>query len=437
MSPAVSQIHFVLNMQHSGIHPAAWRSPGADPLGFITPAFHRRIAALAEQGLIDSLFFADHMTLWKSPEAGPGWSFDPIVTLAGLAAVTSHVGLVASISTTLSSPYPVARTIQSLDHLSGGRAGWNVVTSWSEPSARNFDIQSLPPREERYDRAEEFVDVVKALWSSWSPGAILAEREQGRFLDPAKVRPIQHRGRHFTVEGPLQVPPGPQGQPIVFQAGGSDQGRDLAARHADAVFTAQTDLAAARAYRQDLRRRAAAFGRAPDAIKVFPGVIIVAGATRAEARAERARLEAFIGGDEALLGRFAQSLNLPAERLRLDEPFPADLIGQAIAGNPRQGFADALAAALGNSSITLRDQLERNSVAGHRSLIGSGDEIADSLEEWVVEGAADGFILMCDLLPAGLEAFVTHVVPRLQARGLYPREYSAPTLRARLFGGSA
>lgn len=425
------QIHLNLNVQSAGIHPAAWRMPEGRPRGFIDPAYYREIGTLAERGLFDSIFLADHSTLWQSPASVPGWSLDPLVTLAGLAAHTTHIGLVASISTTFSQPYQVARAVASLDHASGGRAGWNVVTSWDERAARNFDIQALPTREARYRRAGEFVDVVRRLWDSWDADALVADPASGLFADPARIHPIDHVGEFHSVRGPLQVPRTPQGRPAIFQAGGSDGGRDLAARHADAVFTVQPDIGSARAYRTDLRARAEALGRAPDTLRVFPGVIVVTGRTAEEARAKRRRLDAVLGGEPALLARFAQALGVPPDRLDAAQPFPEDLIAQAVAANQRQGFIDAVVAQLRDRTRTVRDHLEQGAI-GQRTLVGSADEVADSLQQWFDGGAADGFIIMCDIFPGGLADFVDLVVPRLQERGLYPRAYQAATLRERL-----
>ncbi|KAF1050025.1 NtaA/DmoA family FMN-dependent monooxygenase [Xylophilus sp.] len=425
------QLHLLLNVQSAGIHPAAWRMPEGRPHGFLDPAYYREIGALAERGLFDAVFLADHSTLWQNPAAGPGWALDPLVTLAGLAAHTTRIGLVASISTTFSQPYPVARAIASLDHASAGRAGWNVVTSWDERAARNFDIQALPPREDRYRRAAEFVGVVRRLWDSWEPGALVADAACGLFADPARIHAIDHAGAFHTVRGPLQLPRTPQGRPAIFQAGGSEGGRDLAARHADAVFTAQADREASRAYRADLQSRAAALGRTDGGPRVFPGVIVVTGRTEAEARGKRARLDALLGGEPALLARFARALGVPVQRLALERPFPEDLIAPAVAANPRQGFADALAAQLADRGRTVRDHLEQGAI-GQRSLVGSADAVADALQQWFEGGAADGFVVMCDILPGGLADVVELVVPRLQERGIYPREYAAATLRERL-----
>jgi FMN-dependent oxidoreductase (nitrilotriacetate monooxygenase family) len=428
-------LRLIVNMQPSGVHQGAWMAPGADPRAFIDLDYYRELARLAERGRIDSLFLADFAALQPESSRQPRWTFDPLVTLSALAAVTEHVGLVASISTTLTEPYHVARVMASLDHASRGRAGWNVVTSFDPNSARNFGLEALPDKDARYRRAEEFVEVVRVLWDSWEEGALALDRASGTFVDTSRVHPIDHQGEFFRVAGPLQVPRPPQGHPVVFQAGGSDAGRDLAARQADGVFAAQLTLASSRDYRDDLRLRAEKAGRRPDDVRLFPGVVVVAGATREEALAKRRALDDLVGAPDARLAGLAHFIGVDPATLRLDEPLPEAVRAEQGAPLGAEGFRQAVLAFFDDETRTVADFLREGSL-GHRTLVGDPGTIADSFEEWFDGGAADGFVLMFDALPAGLRDFVDLVVPELQRRGLFRREYDDDHLGARLGVGT-
>lgn len=429
-SRGTDRLRLIVNMQPSGVHQGAWMAPGADPRAFVSLDYYRAIARHAERGRIDSLFLADFAALQPESDKQPRWTLDPMTVLAALAAATEHVGLVASISTTLSDPYHVARVVASLDHLSGGRAGWNVVTSFDPNSARNVGLTQLPSKADRYRRADEFVDVVRALWTSWEPGALALDPATRTFIDTSRVHPVDHEGEFLSVAGPLQVPPPPQGQPVLFQAGGSDAGRDLAARQADGVFAAQLTVDSARSYRDDLRARAEKEGRAADDVRLFPGVVVVAGATRAEALAKRAALDELVGDEPARLATLEHFLALEPGTLRVDEPLPEVARGRA-GGDGMEGFRQAVLSFFDDPARTVGDFLREGSV-GHRTLVGGPTEIADDLERWYAEGAADGFVLMFDSLPSGLADFVDHVVPELQRRGLVQREYDDGPLASRL-----
>ena len=425
------QLRLVVNMQPSGVHQGAWMAPGADPRAFIDLDYYRELAALAERGRIDALFLADFAALQPESSRQPRWTFDPLVTLSALAAVTEHVGLIASISTTLTEPYHVARVVASLDHASRGRAGWNVVTSFDPNSAHNFGLESLPDKGARYRRAEEFVEVVRELWGSWEEGALALDPSSGTFIDTGKVHPIRHQGEFFRVAGPLQVPTPPQGQPVVFQAGGSDAGRDLAARQADGVFAAQLTLASSRDYRDDIRARAVAAGRAADEVSLFPGVVVTVAPTRAEALAKRRALDDLVGAPDARLAGLAHFIGVDPSVLVLDEPLPAEVRAAGSSGNGADGFRQAVLSFFEDETRTVADFLREGSL-GHRTLIGDPGTVADSFEEWFEAGAADGFVLMFDALPSGLRDFVDLVVPELQRRGLFRREYDGAHLRDRL-----
>jgi FMN-dependent oxidoreductase (nitrilotriacetate monooxygenase family) len=283
------QLHFGLNVLSAGMHPAAWLAKESDPLGYIKPEQSLRLVQVAEQGTLDAIFLADEPGLNLGPDGtlpGPSWAaLDPLVLLSSLASISTYVGLAATISTTYEEPYNVARRLASLDHVSRGRAAWNMVTTVDATVAANFGATPHLPREERYSRASEFIEVALALWDSWDDDAHIADKVTRRFTAPGAIRPINYRGKYFHVDGPLNVPRSPQGHPVLVQAGGSLFGLDLAARHADVVFTAQASLEDACAYTNDLRRRTVAHGRPADSIRVMPGLSYVLGGSEAEARA--------------------------------------------------------------------------------------------------------------------------------------------------------
>jgi len=424
------QLSLIVNMQPSGVHQGAWMAPGANKRAFIDLRYYREIAQLAERGRIDSLFLADFAALQPESDKQPRWTLDPVVLMSALAAATSQVGLVASISTTLTDPYHVARVIASIDHLSDGRAGWNVVTSFDHNSARNIGLDALPGKDDRYRRAGEFVDVVRALWGSWEPDALALDPSRRLFIDLEKVHPVDHRGEFLAVSGPLQVPTPPQGQPVVFQAGGSDAGRDLAARQADGVFAAQLSLASSREYRDDIRLRAEKAGRSADEVKLFPGVVVVTGETRAEALAKRAALDDLVGTPESRLVNLHHFLGLEPGTLSVDRPLP-DEARVRTAELGMDGFRQAVISYFDDPGKTVGDFLREGNL-GHRSLVTDAVSVADSLHEWWEAGAADGFVLMFDANPGGLRDFVDLVVPELQRRGIFRKEYADGTLRSRL-----
>ncbi|WP_213989211.1 LLM class flavin-dependent oxidoreductase [Sodalis sp. dw_96] len=421
------QMHINVNILSSGSHGASWRSPLGNPLGYIQIEHYQQIAKIAERGLLDAVFLADALAIAFDPKASPSWALDPAVIVAGMAAVTRRIGFIATASTTFSHPYNIARTFSSLDHVSHGRVGWNVVTTYDERAAGNFGERNLPKHADRYARAAEFVDVVQALWDSWEDDALILDRAAGHFADPAKIHAIDHNQAYFSVTGPLQIPRSPQGRPLLVQAGSSEQGRDLAARYAEAVFSVQQDLGEAKAYYADVKRRAAAYGRDPDSISILPGLFVIVAASEAEARQRRKTLDK-LAGEDNLLARFAGQLGLNAAELDLDRPVPEHLLTTINNYMGTRGFVEATLSLARNRSLTVRDIIARGGGA-HRLVVGSPQQIADTMEHWVNERAADGFNIMCDVFPSGLEAFVDLVVPELQKRGLFRREYTGTTLR--------
>jgi FMN-dependent oxidoreductase (nitrilotriacetate monooxygenase family) len=414
-----------------GMHLAAWRAREGDAVDYVDPELYREIARTAEAGKLHCVFLADTLTNAEEGTDRPALgAMDPAVVLAIMAGVTERVGLVGTASTTFNTPFDLARRFATLDHLSGGRAGWNAVTTFVPAVAENFGGRALPERDERYAHAREFIDVVLKLWESWGAGALVGDKGRGVFADPGLVRPIDHDGEHFTVRGPLTMPRTPQGHPALFQAGSSDAGRDLAARYADVVFTAQNVLDAARDFRADVRRRTAAHRRDPDRIKVVPGLLPVLGDTEEAAWARKQQLDDLAGtGPE--LAKLARRVGLPVEELVLDAPLPVDRLSPDEEFSGSVGFRRAAVRLAVEEKLTVRELLVRNG-GGHLQVVGTAEQVADVIEYWYGEGAVDGFNLMIDVVPSGLHDAVEQLVPELQRRGLLHREYEHETLRANL-----
>lgn len=426
------QLHINVNVLGSGSHPAAWRISEGDRFGFLDISHYQRVARIAERGFLDAVFFADQVSISPDPSSGPGWGvLDPVVVVSALAAVTTQIGFIATVTTTFSHPYNVARTFASLDHVTRGRIGLNLVTTMAANAAPNFGLNTLPIHDDRYSRAAEFADVLIKLWDSWEDGALVGDVKTGRFADPGRIHAIDHVGEYFSVAGPLQLPRSPQGRPLLVQAGGSVQGREFAARYADAIFSVSQRLDEAREYYADVKSRARRFGRNPDTIAILPGITTIIGGTEAEAIARKKELDEISGasGEERALEFLARRLGVEAKDLDLDRPVPSGLLEGVKGGNGSVGFAEAALSLLKDRSLTVRQILAKGG-AGHRRVVGAPEQIADTIEEWFREGAADGFNLMADVYPSGLEAFVDHVVPILQNRGIFRREYAGHDLRS-------
>ena len=426
------QIKLGLSMRYLGYHAAGWRDPSADPGAASKFSHFKRIAQTAELAKFDMVFLADGIGIRAKDEPAGALcrsaqtaELEPLTLLSALAAVTQRIGLVATASTTYNEPFHIARKWASLDHISGGRAGWNIVTSWSEAEARNFNREAHLDYETRYERAAEFVEVVEGLWDSWEEDALLHDKASGIFFEPSKLHALEHRGKHFQVKGPLSVARTPQGRPIMVQAGASAQGLEIAARHADLVYSAPQDMAQAQAYYADLKGRLAAYGRAPSDLLIMPGVTLFIGRTEQEARdkydAMNARVDPLLG----LSYLYGQMGDLSA--YDVDGPVPEPT-------NPAvRSIAKSLLAAARRDNLTIR-QLYTRTAAGFatRVKIGTAAQIVDDMEEWVAAGAADGFNLCPPLLPNGLDDFVELVLPELRRRGMFRTEYEGPTLRENL-----
>lgn len=417
-------LHLNAFLMGVGHHEAAWRHPRTDPRRIADVTHFQELARIAERGTLDSVFLADGLAVGPAVRHNIQAVFEPLTLLAALATVTEHIGLIATASTTYNEPFNLARAFASLDHLSGGRAGWNIVTSAQAREARNFNLDDHPAHADRYRRAAEFVDVAIKLWDSWEDDALVLDTAAGVFADTDRVHEIAHRGDRFQVHGPLNTPRPPQGRPLLVQAGSSADGIAFAARYAEAVFTAQQTLADGQAFYAELRRATAAAGRDPDGVKVLPGIAPVLGGTEEEAHALADELEALIVPEHAL-AQLSGMTGLDLTGLPLDGPLP-DLPDVQSHQSRYQLVVDLAR----REKLTIRQLIGRlGGGRGHRVVAGAPEQVADQIELWFTQGAADGFNVMPPLLPHGLEAFVDHVVPLLRRRGLFRHEYTGRTLR--------
>ncbi|MFE5213428.1 MULTISPECIES: LLM class flavin-dependent oxidoreductase [unclassified Streptomyces] len=425
------QLHLNAFLMNTGHHEASWRLPESDPYAHTDLAHYVHLARIAERGAFDSLFLADGPQLWNNLAQRPAGALEPLTLLTALATATEHIGLIATASTSYNSPYNLARRFASLDIISGGRAGWNIVTTAGAEAARNFGLDAEPAHAERYARAAEFLDVSLKLWDSWEDDTIVADKAAGVWGDDGKIHPPRHRGTYFSVAGALNVPRSPQGYPLLVQAGSSEDGKAFAARYAEAVFTAQQTLADAQAFYADLKSRTAQAGRDPEHIKVLPGIVPVLGSTEAEARAAERLLEDHIVYDHGV-DRLESLLQLEPGSLELDAPLPADLPPESAVEGAKSRYTLVVELAR-RERLTVRQLIGRlGGGRGHRTFTGTPEQVADEIETWFTQGAADGFNIMPAVLPSGLDAFVEHVVPLLRARGLLRTGYGPRrTLRER------
>ncbi|WP_080836784.1 LLM class flavin-dependent oxidoreductase [Cohnella massiliensis] len=409
---------------------SAWRHPEVPADASVSFPFYREQALLAEKGKFDLVFIADG--LYINEKSIPHFlnRFEPLTILSALAAATSRIGLVGTLSTSYSQPFTVARQFGSLDHISGGRAGWNVVTSPLEGSALNYGGRGggpHPSHDERYRIAEEFVDVANGLWDSWEDDAFVRDKASGVFFDPAKMHRLNHRGEYFSVQGPLNIARSRQGRPVIFQAGSSESGKTLAAKQADAVFTGSETIEEAKAFYADVKGRAVALGRSKDDIVILPGIHPIIGRTEEEAERKYEELAGLVTIDKALdyLGRFFEHFDF--SRFPLDEPFPD--IGDLGQNSFRSG-TDKIKRTAREQNLTLR-QVALRSATPRGEFVGTPEKIADLIQQWHEEEAADGFIVHSSL-PSGLNDFVEQVVPILRSRGIFREEYESDTLRGNL-----
>lgn len=415
-----------------GHHLAAWRHPHSVPDAGMNFRHYVHLAQEAERGLFDMLFVADNLTVWEGDDRSIGrfsyvaW-FEPITLMSALASMTSRVGLVCTSTTTYNEPYHVARKFGSLDLISGGRAGWNLVTSAKAAEAQNFGRDEHPAKTDRYRRAREFAEVVRGLWDSWEPDAFVRDRAAGLFFDSGKLHPLNHNGEHFRVRGPLNVGPSPQGHPVLVQAGSSDDGREFAAELAEVIFTAHTSLDSAQKFYADVKTRMSKHGREPDDAKIMPGVFVTVGATRQEAKDKFEQLQELIHPEAGLM-LLSNYVGMDLSGCDPDGPLPELPKSRTLSSRAQLLFDLAQ-----RDGLTIRQLYKRVAGArGHFQVYGTAVDIADTLEEWFTTGGSDGFNIMPPLLPQSLTEFVDTVIPELQRRGLFRRSYEGSTLRENL-----
>jgi FMN-dependent oxidoreductase (nitrilotriacetate monooxygenase family) len=418
-------------MRPASIHTGAWRYPGAFPDANFNFAHLKRFAQTLERGKFDAFFMADHMAVLNMPvdalkRSHTATSFEPFTLLSALSQATERLGLVATGSTTFDAPYHIARRFASLDHLSNGRAGWNIVTTSNPDAALNFGLDEHMEHGERYHRAREFYDVVTGLWDSWADDAFIRDVDNGVYFDPEKLHVLNHKGEHLSVRGPLNIARPVQGWPVIVQAGASDAGRRLAAETAEAVFTAQSSLKVGQQFYADVKGRAEKAGRARDHIKILPACFVVVGETVDEARQKRAKLDSLVHYANAI-GSLSIALGHDASKYDPDGPLPD--IPESNASKSGRERAIALAK---SENLTVRQLAQRLGGYSGLAMVGTPKTIADEMEEWLETEGSDGFTVMFPYLPGGLDDFVNGVIPELQRRGLFRREYEGKTLRENL-----
>jgi FMN-dependent oxidoreductase (nitrilotriacetate monooxygenase family) len=415
------QMHLAVFVVGTGNHSAGWRYEGAFDSNCAWQALES-IAKTAERGKFDLFFVSDGLTADADDQPSFVTRFEPTTLLGAISLVTTRVGLGATVSTSFSQPFHVARVFASLDHLSRGRAAWNVVTTTNEKAALNFSQQPIP-HDLRYEIAGEFVDVVRGLWDCWDEGAVIADRKSGQYLDKSKLRPLNHKGRFFSVRGPVNIQRSPQGQPVIIHAGGSPPGQELAARIADVVFTVVAEPSSAKRSYDELKARVAKHGRDPDDVKILAGVMPIVGRTDAEAKAQLGLLQSWLTDTNAL-PLVSQRLGHDISGYPLDGPVPD--FPQTERG---QTFSKTLLELARRENMSLRDIYNLIAAAhGHWVICGTPSKIADTLEEWFVERRADGYIIMPAFFPGAFDDFVDLVVPELQKRGLFRSDYVGTTL---------
>ncbi len=418
-------------MRPVSIHTGAWRYPGAWPDANFNFAHLKQLAQTLERGRFDAFFMADHLAVLNMPvealqRSHTVTSFEPFTLLSALAQHTRHIGLVATASTTFDEPFHIARRFASLDHLSEGRAGWNIVTTSNPDAALNFGRDDHMEHDERYARAREFYDVVTGLWDSWADDAFERDVESGRFFDPAKLHVLDHKGKYLSVRGPLHIARPVQGWPVIVQAGASEAGRQLAAETAEAVFAAPGTLAAARSLYADIKGRMRKIGRDPEHLKILPAAFVVVGDTVEEARAIRAKLDSLVHYDSAIAS-LSVALGHDASRFNPDGPLP-----EVPETNASQSGRARVVDLARTEGLTVRQLAQRLGGYGGLAFVGTARTIADQMQEWLESEGCDGFNVMFPWLPGGLDAFVDGVVPELQRRGIFRREYEGRTLRENL-----
>jgi FMN-dependent oxidoreductase (nitrilotriacetate monooxygenase family) len=421
-------------VQGTGAHPASWMQTGMAEDASTSIEHFIAMAQLAERGCFDIFFIADtpaartdNLYAWKRFPMFMN-VFEPITLLSALAVATRHIGLGATASTSFMEPYNLARQFASLDHLSHGRAAWNVVTSANDYAARNFGLDKLPPHAERYDKAKEFMDVVGALWDTWEDDAFVNDKANGLNFLPEKQHPVDHDGKYFNVHGALNIARVPQGKPVIIQAGASETGKDFAAKTAEVVFASDPTVEKGKVFYDDLKSRVVKFGRSADELKILTGLSVVIGDTAQEAEAKYQHLQSMIHPDVGRM-RLAQDLETDLSDLPLDEPIPEERI--PATSNFHRAYFDYIVNMIRVEKLTLREMCMRYE-RGNVTFRGTAEQVADHMQEWLDAGAADGFMMIFHTMPGGMQDFVEQVVPILQQRGLMKSGYTGKTLRDHL-----
>jgi FMN-dependent oxidoreductase (nitrilotriacetate monooxygenase family) len=427
----MKQMHLGAFMRPVSIHTAWWRHPDSAPEANFSLKHLVHCIQTLERGKFDAFFMADHLAVLNMPiealkRSGTVTSFEPFTLLSALAMVTERIGLIATASTTYDAPYHIARRFASLDHISGGRAGWNIVTTSNPDAARNFGMTEHMDHAERYARAREFHDVVTGLWDSFAEDAFIRDKESGIFWDPARMHKLNHEGKYLSIAGPLNIARPVQGWPVIVQAGASDSGRQLAAEVAEMIFAAGGPMADARAYYADIKSRAAKAGRDPAMIKILPGALVTVAESDKAAREKRAHLDSLVHPDSGM-GALSIALGVDARGFDLDAPLP-DIPETNQSQSGRQRVLERAR----RDKLTVRQLAVALGGYGGLSFTGSAESVADELQAWLEAEACDGFNIMFPTIPGGVEDFVRLVVPELQRRGIFRREYAGTTLRDHL-----
>ncbi|HTP82166.1 MAG TPA: LLM class flavin-dependent oxidoreductase [Alphaproteobacteria bacterium] len=429
--PEQRRLRLTAFMRPVSLHTGAWRYPGAAPDANFNFQLIKRMAQTLERGCFDGFFMADHLAVLNMPtdalkRSATVTSFEPFTLLSALAMATERLGLLATGSTTFDAPYHVARRFASLDHISGGRAGWNIVTTSNPDAALNFGLEEHVEHDERYRRAREFYDVVTGLWDSWAEDAFVRDVEGGIYSDPSRMHVLNHKGKYYSVRGPLNIARPIQGWPVIVQAGASEAGRQLAAETAEAVFTAQSDLATGQRFYKDVKGRMEKLGRNPEHMKILPGCFVVVGDSVDEAKEKRLKLDSLVNYDSAIA---SLSIALGHDASKFDPDAPLPEIPESNASQSGRERAIALGK---RENLTVRQLAQRLGGFSGLAMVGTPKTIADQMEEWLTSRGSDGFTIQFPYLPAGVDDFVARVIPELQRRGLFRREYEGRTLRENL-----
>jgi alkanesulfonate monooxygenase len=428
---ASKQLHLGAFMRPVGIHTAWWRYPGAYPDANFNFEHLKRFAQTLERGKFDAFFMADHLAVLNMPiqalkRSATVTSFEPFTLLSALAVTTERIGLVATASTTFDSPYHIARRFASLDHISGGRAGWNIVTTSNPDAALNFGLDDHMEHDERYRRAREFYDVVTGLWDSFAEDAFIRDVDKGVYFNPERMHVLDHKGEYLKVRGPLNIARPIQGWPVIVQAGASEAGRQLAAETAEVIFASGNSLPEAQRFYSDVKGRLKTLGRSPDHLKILPGVLVVVGDTVEEAQQKRALLDSLVHPDSGVAS-LSIMLGCDASGFDLDGPLP-----EIPETNASKSGRERFVSLARRDNLTVRQLAQIAGAFGGLSFVGTPSTIADEMEKWLLSDGCDGFNVMFPTVPQGLDDFVDKVVPELQRRGLLRRKYEGKTLRENL-----